>query len=98
MFFSFNDFETLTIINLKPKTSPSVGVATYNLLPNSKNEWTIFIADSKSVLVGNLIYKDRVLHLDLLDPDSGKVLSNDILVATDNKYTDDKPRNYKRNF
>lgn len=48
----------------------------YALVPDLRNRWTIFIGDDKNVAVGNLTAHPNMVHIELINSDTGQVEKN----------------------
>ncbi len=67
--FDFHDFTNLSV-----KNADSTGVSlAYRLVPDKKDQWTIFLSGNYAVRMGTLKYLPRSLNIELIDLESGTV-------------------------
>jgi hypothetical protein len=78
--FDFRDFQTLvhqSSGNIATSTPKSIQQFSYTLAPESKaNTWSIYLADKKTLLIGNLEFGDKTVLINLVDPIDGRVLKH----------------------
>ena len=77
--YDFRDFNRLFLYVPRSATASSTTLAptrqlTYTLAPNAReNEWSIFMADKKGVVIGEMHLRNRSMSLTLYDPKTGRV-------------------------
>jgi len=68
--FEFRDFYTLRVRELTGEPSQNLN---YRLVPDRKNEWTIFLSNNSTVKVGTLKYSADFMKIELVDLESGQI-------------------------
>lgn len=76
--YEFRDFTRLNLYipDQGWKKIEIAGQYHYSVAPDRGSRYSIFLSDNKSVLVGSFEFKERNLHLTLLDPKTGRVSQN----------------------
>jgi hypothetical protein len=68
--FEFRDFTSLNVS--EGKSDPGVTI-NYRLVPDKKNQWTIFLSAEKSLRVGTMTYAPDRMNIQLVDLNSGSI-------------------------